>query len=131
MSKAVSNIIAYLRTKPALVFWLIVIINVALRAFGTDASSIYLDEGQTMFQAKRSITEIIEDYVMKQQNAPLYFLLLHFWIKLFGLSVFAVRFFSVVLMALAGGLLFSRSENCITFKWRNAILRYLAFWKFT
>lgn len=120
MSKAVLNLIAYLRTKPALVFWLIVMINVVFRAFGTDASSIYLDEGQTMFQAKRSINEIIEEYVMKQQNAPLYFLLVHFWIKLFGLSVFSVRFFSVIMMAFAGGFFFKLAKKLVS--WPFAII---------
>lgn len=115
MLQGISNIIDHLRSKPASVFWMIVIINVIFRAFGTDASSIYLDEGQTMFQAKRTITEIIEDYVLKQQNAPLYFLLTHFWIKIFGLSVFSIRFLSVVMMALAGGFFFKFTKKLVSF----------------
>lgn len=84
----------------------VILINFALRILHADDSSIYLDEGQTMFQVNRSVAEIIEDYVKKQQNAPLYFVLLHFWVKTFGLTVFTVRAFSVVMMSLASGMFF-------------------------
>lgn len=100
--------------------FLVVLVNFGLRIIHADASSIYLDEGQTMFQVNRSISEIIEDYVKKQQNAPLYFVLLHFWVKLFGLTVFSVRAFSVVMMSLASGMFFLLARRIINLEFAIA-----------
>ena len=89
-----------------MMFWAVVLVNFVLRIIHTDDSSIYLDEGQTMYQVKRDVGTIINDYVKKQQNAPLYFLILHYWVGFFGLSVFKVRAFSVLMMSLTGGMVF-------------------------
>lgn len=64
-----------------------------------------------MYQVKRDVGTIINDYVKKQQNAPLYFLLLHYWVGIFGLSVFKVRAFSVLMMAFAGAMVFQFSRK--------------------
>lgn len=98
--------IDFLKRHPVLLFWLVFLVNFVLRIFYTDYSSIYLDEGQTMFQVKREVGTIVNDYVKKQQNAPLYFLILHYWVGIFGLSVFKVRAFSVLMMALTGAMVF-------------------------
>lgn len=79
----------------------IFIVNLVLRIIRLDYDSIYMDEGQTMFQVMRSIERIVNDYAKNQQNAPFYFVLLHFWVKLFGLSIFKARLFSVVAFSVA------------------------------
>lgn len=108
------KIAAYCHNHPTLLFWAIVLLNIAFRLPHTDYASIYLDEGQTMFQVKRDINLIIEEYVKKQQNAPLYFILAHFWVKMVGLSVFTVRLLSVIFMAFAGGMVFLLARKSIS-----------------
>ncbi|MBI3142369.1 MAG: glycosyltransferase family 39 protein [Bacteroidetes bacterium] len=95
-----------LLSKPWLGAGLLVLVNLLFRLPETGTPSIWLDEAQTMYQVQRDIASILEDYVKQQQNAPLYFILVHVWVKLFGVSVFAVRLFSVLCMALAGGVLY-------------------------
>lgn len=95
-----------LESKPWLAAMLVGVVNLLFRLPGTDATSIWLDEAQTMYQVQRDMASIIEDYVKQQQNAPLYFLLVHWWVKLLGISVFSVRLFSVVCMALAGAVMY-------------------------
>ncbi|MGB0430381.1 MAG: glycosyltransferase family 39 protein [Bacteroidia bacterium] len=114
MSNKLNALISWLKHNSFLAFAIIVIINLVFRLIGTDESSIYLDEAQTMFQAKRPLAEIIEEYVKKQQNAPLYFLILHFWIKTIGLSVFKVRFFSVIMMSLAAGMFYKLAQKIVS-----------------
>lgn len=117
---SLNKVLDFFRRNPILMVALVIVVNFVLRIIHADASSIYLDEGQTMFQVNRSIPEIIEDYVKKQQNAPLYFILLHFWVKVFGLSIFTVRSFSVLMMSLTGGMFFLLARRIVSLEFAIA-----------
>ena len=60
-----------------LVLGLLFVINVVVRSIMLDYDSIFLDEGQTLFQINRPVERIIFGYCKGQQNAPLYFVLMH------------------------------------------------------
>jgi len=57
---------------------------------------ICLDEPFTIFNAQKSIGEIINLSTSSEPTPPLFMLLLHFWIKLFGINSFSVRFLPLV-----------------------------------
>ncbi|KAF0198822.1 MAG: hypothetical protein FD166_1074 [Bacteroidetes bacterium] len=51
-----------------------------------------LDEPFTVFNAQKSLAEIIRIPAEGEPNPPFFMILLHFWIKLFGISTMSVRF---------------------------------------
>ena len=75
--------------------WLIIIlfIGIILRMYGLSTESIWLDEGYSIVTAKLDLLQVA---LVQDDVPPLYYLLLHWWIKLFGDSEFSVRFPSVV-----------------------------------
>lgn len=62
---------------------------------GIEENRLALDEPFSVSQAGNSVREIISN-LRKGNNPPLYEILLHYWILLFGNSVFSVRFLSVL-----------------------------------
>lgn len=57
---------------------------------------ICLDEPFTMFHAQQSIVHILTLPSEGEPNPPLFMLLLHFWIKLFGIGITAVRMLPLI-----------------------------------
>ncbi|CUS76611.1 Dolichyl-phosphate-mannose-protein mannosyltransferase [Candidatus Kryptonium thompsonii] len=77
------------------VFIFILALSLFLRIFLLDFESLWLDEGSSIKFAKLSIPELIKAS-QADGNPPLYYLILHFWIKIFGDSEFSFRFPSVI-----------------------------------
>ncbi|MFH1118582.1 MAG: glycosyltransferase family 39 protein [Bacteroidota bacterium] len=61
---------------------------------------ICLDEPYSIFNAQRSIAEILKIPAEGEPNPPLFMLLLHFWIKLFGIEAFSARFLPLLFNSL-------------------------------
>jgi len=78
----------------AKIFILIFTLGIFLRVFLLDEESLWLDEGTSLKIAKLKTLEIVK--LESDANPPLYYLILHFWIKIFGDSEFSVRFPSVI-----------------------------------
>ncbi len=57
--------------------------------------SFWNDEAFSFLMAKKNIFEIIS-YSAKDYSPPLYYLILHFWIKIFGSSEITLRLFSFI-----------------------------------
>jgi hypothetical protein len=80
---------------------LFVILAFALRVYQLDAKSIWLDEGTSLNRASGDLAFILSNKVISggitstDPHPPLYFLLLHFMIKIAGDSDFSLRFPSV------------------------------------
>ena len=60
-----------------------------------DFGCISGDEPFTIFYAQQDLTDLLSMF-KNENNPPLHFVLLHFWIKLFGLSPFSTRFLSLL-----------------------------------
>ena len=71
------------------------ILGFSLRLYGITSESIWLDEAFSIQLAKHGPFEIIRK-TASDVHPPLYYLLLHFWIDLFGASEFSVRFLSLL-----------------------------------
>jgi len=59
-----------------------------LRVYDLGSESIWYDEGASLNVAVQKINNI---FFQKDKSPPLYYLFLHFWIKLFGSSEFSIR----------------------------------------
>src|SRR5215213_2341166 len=95
------RVTSYLTSTHGLVA-LLFIVALALRLYAIERQSLWGDEGSSISLASRSLAQIVRD-TANDAHPPLYFWVLHFWIRMFGTSVFAVRSLS----ALCGALMVS------------------------
>lgn len=73
----------------------ILFLALALRSFRLDGQSLWSDEGVSVALAQRDLATIAQD-AAHDIHPPLYYYLLHFWVRLFGSSEIAVRSLSVL-----------------------------------
>lgn len=85
--------------------WIIILIAFFLRIYQLGARDFWFDETVSVFIAKD---------VLSNWNPPLYYFFLHYWIKLFGVSEFSLRFpsmlfsiFSILLIFILGKKIFN------------------------
>ncbi len=92
--------------KPLLFFVLTFLsLTIFVRSYEITNESLYGDEPYSIFQAQKSLSELKEIF-LHDQNPPMHIALLHFWIKIFGISDVSAKMFSVICSALAGLVLF-------------------------
>lgn len=88
------------------------IVAFGLRIYWLDGQSMWSDEGLSLYRARLGLTEIlintivVDGVVTQDVTPPLYFLLLAGWRWLTGETMYALRFLSASLGALATPLLF-------------------------
>lgn len=76
---------------------LIILLAFLLRIYTLSTESLWVDEVISVDAAKRSIASIIvKESSERAVHPPFYYIILHFWMKLFGDSEFSVRFPSVI-----------------------------------
>lgn len=66
---------------------------------------ISMDEPFSIFYSQQSIDELLNVFT-DSNNPPLHFFVLHFWIKLFGISPFAVRSLSILISLISVAVLY-------------------------
>jgi 4-amino-4-deoxy-L-arabinose transferase-like glycosyltransferase len=79
---------------------ILTLIALAVRLKGLSLDSLWFDEVFSIRAARLSLSEIIS-LTSGDVHPPLYYLLLHFWMKLFGETEVAVRMLSVCFSVLA------------------------------
>jgi uncharacterized membrane protein len=67
----------------------------ALRLYRLDHQEIWGDEAHSVYVTSLPLLSTVSPRI--ETNPPLYHLLLYFWVRLTGSSVFALRFLSLVL----------------------------------
>ena len=75
---------------------LILVLAAFLRFYRLDAQSLWADEGNSVSLSGRSL-DLITAGAAHDIHPPLYYYLLHFWMRVFGNSEFAVRSLSALL----------------------------------
>ncbi len=88
--------------------------------------SFWRDEAFSYFMAKKNVSEIIF-LTAKDFNPPLYYLILHFWIKIFGGSEIALRSLSIIFFWAAVYVAFLFLDDIFKIKLKKAFLYLLFF----
>jgi 4-amino-4-deoxy-L-arabinose transferase-like glycosyltransferase len=78
----------------------LIILNIIIKSLFLDDYNIDLDEPFTIYHAQGSLWDIA-NLLRWENNPPLFFVILHFWIKIFGIGVSAVRFLPMLFGSLA------------------------------
>lgn len=81
--------------KAFFVLLLIVVLGFGLRICHLGGPSLWQDEIHTAYRIRLSVPEIIKD-LKAYPSPPLYYVFMHYWAKLFGISEFSLRFPSLV-----------------------------------
>ncbi|MBU0980266.1 MAG: glycosyltransferase family 39 protein [Nanoarchaeota archaeon] len=86
----------------------VLLLALALRLYQLDGQSLWFDEGYAVYEAKQEgLGGVMGATLEKSEGTPpLYFFMLHYWIKLFDDGLFAMRLLSAIFSALAVGVLF-------------------------
>lgn len=79
---------------------LFVIINIFIKTLFLDSEPICQDEPFSIYHAQFTIAELI-NHLKNYNNPPLFEFILHFWIKLFGISAFSVRVLPMIFSSLS------------------------------
>ena len=74
---------------------LILLLALGLRLYRLDGQSLWYDEGTSVVLAGRDVAAIVQG-AAADIHPPLYYVLLHFWARLFGSSEVAVRLLSAI-----------------------------------
>lgn len=79
----------------------LILFHIALiwKLFFIEYRDICIDEPFTIFNAQKSIGDIIGLSTSSEPNPPLFMLLIHFWIQIFGISPVSVRFLPLLFNA--------------------------------
>jgi mannosyltransferase len=86
--------------KTTLLLALVILLAGGLRLYEIDRESLWLDEADTYWKSRTSPADIVK-MVIKDVHPPLYFLLIHYWVRILGDSDGALRLFSAVFGILA------------------------------
>ena len=80
-------------------FWSIpiglILLNFVLKIIFLGQQDIAMDEPFTIYYSQAGFASLFE-MLKTENNPPLFFILMHFWIKVFGISAFSVRFLPLV-----------------------------------
>ncbi len=74
---------------------LLIAISIGVNLITVTDQSIRLDESQSLWAATKSVTGILK-YISQDVQVPLYELLLHFWIQIFGTNIVIARGLSFI-----------------------------------
>lgn len=77
---------------------LVLIIGIILRIYKLDFQSVWLDEIHSLNESNPNLTwsQVFDSLLISDPHPPLYFIILHLLFKLFGYSVWTLRFVSVL-----------------------------------
>jgi|GEM_PF-157109 len=99
--------------KPVYLPLAIFILNFFLKIWYLDHRDLAMDEPFTVFYSQANLHDL---FIMlkSENNPPLFFILLHFWIKLFGISVASVRFLPVIFSSLTAVFIYYTGKKYIS-----------------
>jgi hypothetical protein len=75
---------------------LVILANVSVKLYFLNEYELQGDEAFSVFHAQQRLTELINT-LNGEANPPVYYILLHFWIKLFGIAPVSVKLLNIIL----------------------------------
>lgn len=93
------NGITALKNYPFLIVIFLFLLNLFLRFLYISEADICIDEPFSIYHAQFPVNDLFEQ-LKKYNNPPLFELILHYWIKWFGISPFSVRFLPALFASL-------------------------------
>lgn len=104
-----------------LVLLAILSLGLFLRIYDLSNESLWLDEGYSIKVANLNLSKIAEETSQNDTHPPLYYMILHFWIDLFGDSEFSTRFpsvifgfFAILMIYKVGSLIFDKETGLLS-----------------
>lgn len=120
-----SPIEKYILKNKFLLFFFIFGLQLILNTYKLGNNSLWYDESFSLNLANGSLVDLIKISKITDPNPPLYSIFLHFWIKIFGISEFAIRLLSAVAGSLACSFLFLLTLRF--FNWQTAVFSILMY----
>jgi len=107
--------------KKGFLLFAILLVGLFLRIYNLDREGIWFDEGGSARYANLNIPQLFETVSSGDCTPPLYYVVLHYWIGIFGESEFSLRFpsvvfsfFSIFVIYKLGTLLFNKDVGLIS-----------------
>jgi mannosyltransferase len=94
------------RASPRLILLLLILLAFGLRLYHLDYQSLWRDEMDAILFARQELCQLLPLFVKPGHNGPLYYVLLHGWLRLVGDSEFSLRFLSLLCGILAVPLIY-------------------------
>jgi len=108
--------------------WLIpaglIILNFVLKIIYLGRQDIAMDEPFTIFYSQAGFPTLFR-MLKTENNPPLFFLLVHFWIRIFGISAFSVRFLPFLFSTLTAPVIYMTGKRF--FSLQSGIVASLVF----
>ena len=109
------NIFGYLDSKHYITAIFIFIANLIFKSLNLDNASLWLDEANNIYISLQTWSEIFERTI-NNSNGPVFFFISNIWQKIFGISVFSVRFLSVLFSSFSAVAIFYFARKYIDIK---------------
>jgi len=119
---SLATVLHWLKSRQVILLLLLILaVGIFLRVYDLGVESIWLDEASGIRLSTQGVASIMERVGPTQNHPPLYFLILHFWMGLFGTSEVATRslsavagIISILLIYQVGTVLFNRKVGLIS-----------------
>ncbi|MFZ4520991.1 MAG: glycosyltransferase family 39 protein [Bacteroidales bacterium] len=90
--------------------WVGLLAITVIRFLFLESNDVAMDEPFTVFNAQADLHTLFGIFPT-ENNPPLYFLLMHFWVMVFGISPFAIRFLSCIFSILTAVMLYKTGKT--------------------
>ncbi len=105
MTDNLNNVSKGIKNKTIWLLIVFILLNILFKTIFVSQESIYGDEPYSIYSSQKSLADL-SDIFLHDQNPPLYFLILHFWMKIVGVSDLSAKLLSVLFSVLASFILF-------------------------
>ena len=118
-----NNVAAFFAGRGGTIFFLILLIGaaVAISFLVMMRESLRLDEAQSIWQTSHSLSRTLE-IVAQDVHMPLYHILLHYWMVVFGSGVEAVRSMSLIFFLASIPVLYLLARTLLSRNWSLVLI---------